>query len=90
VIFFQKTTFWRAEYETNRHLSDDTERATTMIPNHGFLITGLFQDEQVKDARQPDKYPFLLLFFKRPSTPALPNSGGIDQQLSKGPTFDNR
>ena len=63
MIFFQKTTSWRAEYETNRYLSDDTERATTMIPNHEFLITGLFQDEQVKDARQKDKHPFLLLFF---------------------------
>jgi hypothetical protein len=82
--------FWRAEYETNRGEPHNPERATITSPNHDIFVAGLFQDEQVKDARRTDKYPFLLLFFKWPSTPPLPNSDGIDQQSRIGRTFGKR
>ena len=34
-----------------------------ILSNHAIYLAGLFHDEQAKDTRQKDKYPFLLLFF---------------------------
>ena len=47
----------------NQREATRSKRATTIFPDHTTYIAGLFQDEQVKDARQKDKHPFLLLFY---------------------------
>jgi len=45
LIFFLKTTFWRAKYKNNQREPGPSNRVTTMFPNHDFYIAGLFQDE---------------------------------------------
>ena len=45
VIFFLKTTFWRAKYKNNQREPGPSNRVTTMFPNYDFYIAGLFQDE---------------------------------------------